>query len=183
MEFPSRAVDIYFLSASCFTVFGIAVTGFGGFIADDWPEYRCFSKLALLVAQICPHAAGIERTWSIMDGIYTKKRNSLSIDKVFAATSIKLKLHRERVKQADEKEAAKAKKLLKGHIADPDVLLDVSETEIPDDDILRLENFNEMEIMESICENLSLEGEDMSEINGSDVAQNVTLKSLFLASK
>lgn len=72
---------------------------------------------------------------------------------------------------------------MKGHIADPDVLLDVSETEIPDDDILRLENFNEMEIMESICENLSLEGEDMSEINGSDVAQNVTLKSLFLASK
>ena len=118
-----------------------------------------------------------------MDGIHTKKRNSLSIDKVFAATSIKLKLHRERVKQADEKEAAKAKKLLKGHIADPDVLLDVSETEIPDDDILRLENFNEMEIMESICENLSLEGEDMSEINSSDVAQNVTLKSLFLASK
>ena len=55
------------------------------------------ARLAAVLFEVCPHAAGIERVWSVMDGIHTKSRNRLTLPKVIGAASIKLEIQRNRM--------------------------------------------------------------------------------------
>ena len=118
---------------------------------SDWPEFSCFAQLAIHFAKMGPHAAGIERIWSVMDGIHTKSRNSLSIEKVTAATTAKLQIQRERCNAAEMREQTKKRLAMKTELL---VAIPVSETDVHVDvveisasfesgEMMRLEEFDE----------------------------------------
>ena len=56
--------------------------------------------IAVILFEICPHAAHIERLWCVMDGIHTKSRNRLALSTVAGAASIKLEIARSRSREA-----------------------------------------------------------------------------------
>ena len=56
--------------------------------------------IAVILFEICPHAAHIERLWCVMDGIHTKSRNRLALSKVTGAASIQLETATSRGREA-----------------------------------------------------------------------------------
>ena len=74
------------------------------FIKKDEQELSELADLALRFLHICPHAAGIERVWSLMGNIQRKGRNRLLSEKVHSAAVLKMDIYHNRPKVSCSKD-------------------------------------------------------------------------------
>ena len=95
-----------FLSSTCKS-FEHNPLNFWRLLTDKTSGIGDLARVAVFLYEICPHAAHIERLWSMMDGIHTKSRNRLAMEKVMSAASVKLEIVRDRNRAKAEDKCVK----------------------------------------------------------------------------
>ena len=94
-QVTSSAVSSYMLSHAPYTdkvTSDEDVRPFWQLASDVFPA---LSKIAILLYEVCPHAAGLERVWSTMNNIMTKARNRTANAKARNLAVVKMHLLKE----------------------------------------------------------------------------------------